>query len=186
MTWWHKAKWRYILHTFGSSLSNASLASDFYIRTQVNKTIETSSPNLSTKRSLLATNELNKIFCVTNSVAHTRWSGDVILRTGVKNFNAVSHNRARPYFRIQHNRGEVRARRVYLNVHSVTGNVVDTEWSVRFGDGNAAGSLETTPKAARGCGIRRSNYSSQSFKLRHQITWFHSTSRNPHDVTVSV
>ena len=59
----------------------------------------------------------------------------------MKNFNAVSHNRARPYFRIQHGRGEVRARRVYLNVHSVTGN--------------AAGSLETTPKAARGCGIRR-------------------------------
>jgi len=24
-----------------------------------------------------------------------------------------------------------------------------------FGDGNAAGSLETTPKAGRGCGIRR-------------------------------
>ena len=48
----------------------------------------------------------------------------------MKNFNAVCHNRARPYFRIQHGRGEVRARRarqVYLNVHSVTGNVVDTE-----------------------------------------------------------
>ena len=45
----------------------------------------------------------------------------------MKNFNAVSHNRTRPYFRIQHGRGEVRARRVYLNVHSVTGNVVDTE-----------------------------------------------------------
>ena len=41
----------------------------------------------------------------------------------MKNFNAVSHNRARPYFR----NGEVRARRVYLNFHSVTGNVVDTE-----------------------------------------------------------
>ena len=26
----------------------------------------------------------------------TRWSGDVIWRTGKKNFNAVSHNRARP------------------------------------------------------------------------------------------
>ena len=50
----------------------------------------------------------------------------------MKNFNAVSHNRARPYFRIQHGRGEVRARRVYLNVHSVTGNVVHTEWSVEF------------------------------------------------------
>ena len=50
----------------------------------------------------------------------------------MKNFNAVSHNRARHYFRIQHGRGEVRARRVYLNVHSVTGNVVDTEWSVEF------------------------------------------------------
>ena len=45
----------------------------------------------------------------------------------MKNFNAVSHNRARPYFQIQHGRGEVRARRVYLKVHSVTGNVVDTE-----------------------------------------------------------
>ena len=45
----------------------------------------------------------------------------------MKNFTAVSHNRARPYFRIQNGRGEVRARRVYLNVHSVTGNVVDTE-----------------------------------------------------------
>ena len=45
----------------------------------------------------------------------------------MKNFNAVSHNRVRPYFRIQHGRGEVRARRVYLNVHLVTGNVVDTE-----------------------------------------------------------
>ena len=50
----------------------------------------------------------------------------------MKNFNAVSHNRTRPYFRIQHGRGEVRARRVYLNVHSVTGNVVDTECSVEF------------------------------------------------------
>ena len=67
-----------------------------------------------------------------NCVHTTRWSGDVIRRTGTKNFNAVSHNRARPYFRIQHGRGEVRARRVYLNVHSVTGNVVDTEWSVEF------------------------------------------------------
>ena len=41
----------------------------------------------------------------------------------MKNVNAVSHN-----FPIQHrSRGEVRARRVYLNVHSVTGNEVDTE-----------------------------------------------------------
>ena len=45
----------------------------------------------------------------------------------MKNFNAVSHNRARPYFRIQHGRGGVRARRVYLNVLLVTANVVDTE-----------------------------------------------------------
>ena len=45
----------------------------------------------------------------------------------MKIFNAVSHNRARPYFGIQQGRGEVRARRVYLNVHSVIGNVVDTE-----------------------------------------------------------
>ena len=43
----------------------------------------------------------------------------------MKNFNALSHNRARPYFQIQHGRGEARARRVYLNVLSVTGNVVD-------------------------------------------------------------
>ena len=45
----------------------------------------------------------------------------------MKIFNAVSHNCARPYFRVQHGRGEVTARRVYLNVHSVTGNMVDTE-----------------------------------------------------------
>ena len=45
----------------------------------------------------------------------------------MKHFNAVSHNRARSYFRVQHGSGEVRPRRVYLNVHSVTGNVVDTE-----------------------------------------------------------
>ena len=45
----------------------------------------------------------------------------------MNNFNAVSHNRVRPYFLIQHGRGEVRARWVYLNVHLVTGNVVDTE-----------------------------------------------------------
>ena len=38
----------------------------------------------------------------------------------MKNFNAVSHNRARPYFRIQHDRDEVRTLQVYLNVHSVT------------------------------------------------------------------
>ena len=44
-----------------------------------------------------------------------------------KRVNAIPHNRAQPYFRIQHGRGEVRARRVHLNVHSVTGNVVDTE-----------------------------------------------------------
>ena len=68
----------------------------------------------------------------------------------MKNFNAVSHNRARLYFRIQHDRGEVRARRVYLNVHSVTRNVVDTDDLLSFGDGNAAGRLETTPKADTG------------------------------------
>ena len=45
----------------------------------------------------------------------------------MKNFNAASHNRERPYFRIQHGRGKVRTPRVYLNVHLVTGNVVDTE-----------------------------------------------------------
>ena len=45
----------------------------------------------------------------------------------MKNFNAVSHNLARPYFLIQDGRGEVRTRRVYLNVHSEAGNVVVTE-----------------------------------------------------------
>ena len=45
----------------------------------------------------------------------------------MKNFNAVSHSPAWLDFQIQHGRGEVRARRVYLNVYSVTGNVVDTE-----------------------------------------------------------
>ena len=50
----------------------------------------------------------------------------------MKSLNAVSHNRARPYFRIQRGRGEVRARPVYLNFHSVTGNVVDMELSVEF------------------------------------------------------
>ena len=73
----------------------------------------------------------------------------------MKNLNAVSHNRARPYFRIQHGRGEVRARRVYLNVHSVTEMWLTRNDLLSFGDGNAAGSLETTPKAARACGIRR-------------------------------
>ena len=65
----------------------------------------------------------------------------------MKNFNAVSHNRARPYFRIQHGRGEVGARRVYLNVHSVTGN--------EFWRWKCCREFETTPKAARACGIRR-------------------------------
>ena len=64
--------------------------------------------------------------------SNSRWSGDVIRRTGGKNFNTVSHNRARPYFGIQQGRDEVRSRLVYLNVHSVTRNVVDTEWSVEF------------------------------------------------------
>ena len=45
----------------------------------------------------------------------------MIWRTGEKNFNAVSHNCAWPYFQIQQGRGEVSACRVYLNVHSVTG-----------------------------------------------------------------
>ena len=31
-----------------------------------------------------------------SSTCYIRWSGDVIWRTGKKNFNAVSHNRARP------------------------------------------------------------------------------------------
>ena len=52
---------------------------------------------------VLTTDVLHK----TSSLAISRWSGDVIRRTGEKNFNAVSHNRARPYFLFQHGRGEV-------------------------------------------------------------------------------
>ena len=74
---------------------------------------------------------------------------------GMKNFNAVSHNRAGPYFRIQRGRGEVRACRVYLNVHWVTGNVVDTGRSVEFWRWKCCREFGTTPKAARSCGIRR-------------------------------
>ena len=87
----------------------------------------------------------------------TRWSGDVIRRTGMKNFNAVSHNRARPYFRIQHGRGDVRARRVYLNVHSVTENVVDTEWSVEFWRWKYCrefGKQHLRPRAVVGYGVK--------------------------------
>ena len=73
---------------------------------------------------------LNSLLTPRWLLLYFRWSGDVIRRTGMKNFNAVSHNRARPYFWIQHGRDEVRACRVYLNVHSVTGNVVDMAWSV--------------------------------------------------------
>ena len=39
----------------------------------------------------------------------------------------VYHYPPWPTLLIQHGRGEVRSRRFYLNVHSVTGNVVDTE-----------------------------------------------------------
>ena len=84
----------------------------------------------------------------------------------MKTFNAVSHNRARPYFRIQHGRGEVRARRVYLNVHSVTGNVVDTELAMEMLQGVWKQHLR--PRAVVGYGVK---ISSQSSKLRHQITW---------------
>ena len=45
----------------------------------------------------------------------------------MKNFSAVSHNRAWPYFLIQHGRGEVCCSSGLLNVHSVTGNVADME-----------------------------------------------------------
>ena len=69
-----------------------------------------------------------------NNIIITRWSGDVIRRTGEKNVNAVSHNCARPYFRIQRGRGEVRAHRVNLNFHSVTGNVVARNDLLSFGD----------------------------------------------------
>ena len=43
--------------------------------------------------------------------SYSRWSGDVIRRTGEKNFNAVSHNRAQPYFLFQRGRSEVISRR---------------------------------------------------------------------------
>ena len=81
----------------------------------------------------------------------------------MKNFNAVSHNCARPYFPIQHGRGrgrgrgEVRARRVYLNVHS-TGNVVDTEWSVEFWRWKCCREFGNTehlrPRAVVGYGVK--------------------------------
>ena len=70
----------------------------------------------------------------------------------MKNFNAVSHNRARPYFRIQHGRGEVRACRVYLNVHSVTGNVVDTVLAMEMLKGVWKQHLR--PRAVVGYGVK--------------------------------
>ena len=55
----------------------------------------------------------------------SRWSGDGGLGWKILTpYPTTAHG--------QHVRGEVRARRVYLNVHSVTGNVVDTEWSIEF------------------------------------------------------
>ena len=104
-------------------------------------------PNQQSTSQCIAQSVISRVY----HVRVTRWSGDAIRRTGKKSFNSVSHNRARPYFRIQHGRGKVKSRRFYLNVHSVTGKVGDTD----FGDGNTAGSLETTPRAAHGCGIRR-------------------------------
>ena len=63
-------------------------------------------------------------------------------RPGRKNFNAVSHKRARPevlFSNLKHGSRSGGSRRFYLHfysLHSVTGNVRDTENDVsRFGNG---------------------------------------------------
>ena len=63
-------------------------------------------------------------------------------RPGHKNFNAVSHKRARPellFSNLKHGSRSGGSRRFYLNfysLHSVTGNVGDTENDLpRFGNG---------------------------------------------------
>ena len=59
----------------------------------------------------------------------TRLSGDVIRRTRGKNFNAVSHNRVALNVISEFNMAEARLDLggFHLNVHSVTGNMGDTE-----------------------------------------------------------
>ena len=63
-------------------------------------------------------------------------------RPGHENFNAVSHKRARPevlFSNLKHSSRSGRSRRFYLNfysLHSVTGNMGDTENDLsRFGNG---------------------------------------------------
>ena len=63
-------------------------------------------------------------------------------RPGYKNFNAVSHTRARPemlFSNLKHGSRSGGSRRFFLNffsLHSVTGNVGDTESDLsRFGNG---------------------------------------------------
>ena len=63
-------------------------------------------------------------------------------RPGHKNFNAVSHKRAQPevlFFSLKHGSRSGVSRRFYLNfysLHSVTGNVGDTDNDLsRFGNG---------------------------------------------------
>ena len=79
----------------------------------------------------------------------------------MKNFNAVSHNSTQPYFRIQHGRGKVRAHRVYLNdLLGVRNDLLS------FGDGNAAGSLETTPRSVVGYSVNIFLPSPQNYVTR--------------------
>ena len=73
----------------------------------------------------------------------SRWSGDVMKRPGQKKFNSVSHKRARPEVLFpnlkKHASRSGGSRRFYLNfysLHSVTGNVGDTENDLsRFANG---------------------------------------------------
>ena len=61
-----------------------------------------------------------------------------------QNLNAVSHKRARPevlFSNLKHCSRSGGSRRFYLNfysLHSVTGNLGDTENLLRFGNGNTA------------------------------------------------
>ena len=87
----------------------------------------------------------------------------------MKNFNAVSHNRARPYFQIQHGRGEVRARRGYLNVRSVTENVVDTElicWVLAMEMLQGVWKQHLRPRAVVGYGVKMFLPSSPNYVTR--------------------
>ena len=71
--------------------------------------------------------------------------------TNDKNFNAVSHNGLECYFRIQHGRGEVRSRRFPLEC-SFSNRKFGRHGMICW---VLAMKLETKPKAARSCGIRR-------------------------------